>query len=105
MGRAESSRASLEGASGNLHYREAGRLRLCRQRWGPLLLPSTVFSPTTVSQGRSAVSFTAPIQLPGLTLDPQWFRRSVFYEVMIRSFLDSNGDGAGDLAGLVSKLD
>jgi maltose alpha-D-glucosyltransferase/alpha-amylase len=51
------------------------------------------------------VSFTAPIQLPGLTLDPQWYRRSVFYEVMVRSFVDSNGDGSGDLAGLVSKLD
>ncbi|RFA13049.1 maltose alpha-D-glucosyltransferase [Subtercola boreus] len=51
------------------------------------------------------MSFTAPIQLPGLTLDPQWYRRSVFYEVMIRSFVDGNGDGSGDLAGLVSKLD
>ena len=51
------------------------------------------------------MSFTAPIQLPGLTLDPQWHRRSVFYEVLVRSFLDSNGDGAGDLQGLVSKLD
>jgi len=51
------------------------------------------------------VSFTAPITLPGLTLDPQWYRRSVFYEVMVRSFVDSNGDGSGDLAGLTSKLD
>ncbi len=51
------------------------------------------------------MSFTAPIQLPGLTLDPQWYRRSVFYEVMVRSFVDSNGDGAGDIAGLASKLD
>jgi maltose alpha-D-glucosyltransferase/alpha-amylase len=51
------------------------------------------------------VSFTAPIQLPGLTLDPQWYRRSVFYEVMVRSFVDSNGDGSGDLQGLLSKLD
>ena len=51
------------------------------------------------------MSFTAPIQLPGLTLDPQWYRRSVFYEVMVRSFLDSNGDGSGDLQGLLSKLD
>jgi maltose alpha-D-glucosyltransferase/alpha-amylase len=51
------------------------------------------------------VSFTAPIQLPGLTLDPQWYRRSVFYEVMVRSFVDSNGDGTGDLAGLISRLD
>jgi len=51
------------------------------------------------------VNFTAPITLPGLTLDPQWHRRSVFYEVMVRSFVDSNGDGTGDLAGLISKLD
>jgi len=51
------------------------------------------------------VTFTAPIQLPGLALDTQWYRRAVFYEVMVRSFYDSNGDGSGDLAGLVSKLD
>ncbi|HEY5224849.1 MAG TPA: maltose alpha-D-glucosyltransferase [Microbacteriaceae bacterium] len=51
------------------------------------------------------MSFTAPIQLPGLTLDPHWYRRAVFYEVMVRSFVDSNGDGAGDLQGLASKLD
>ena len=51
------------------------------------------------------MSFTAPIQLPGLALDPQWYRRSVFYEVMVRSFVDSNGDGTGDLGGLISKLD
>ena len=51
------------------------------------------------------MGFTAPIQLPGLTLDPQWYRRSVFYEVMVRSFVDSNGDGSGDLQGLISKLD
>ena len=51
------------------------------------------------------MTFTAPIQLPGLALDTQWYRRAVFYEVMVRSFYDSNGDGSGDLAGLVSKLD
>lgn len=51
------------------------------------------------------MSFTAPITLPGLHLDPQWYRRSVFYEVMVRSFVDSNGDGTGDLGGLIGKLD
>ncbi|HEV7949271.1 MAG TPA: maltose alpha-D-glucosyltransferase [Glaciihabitans sp.] len=51
------------------------------------------------------MTFTAPIQLPGLALDPQWYRRSVFYEVMVRSFVDSNGDGSGDLSGLISRLD
>ena len=51
------------------------------------------------------MTFTAPITLPGLALDPQWYRRAVFYEVMVRSFVDSNGDGSGDLGGLISKLD
>ena len=51
------------------------------------------------------MTFTAPITLPGLTLDPQWYRRAVFYEVMVRSFVDSNGDGSGDLGGLIAKLD
>ncbi len=53
----------------------------------------------------AAVSFTAPIQLPGLALDPHWYKSAVFYEVMVRSFVDSNGDGAGDLSGLISRLD
>ena len=51
------------------------------------------------------MSFTAPITLPGLALNPHWYRRSVFYEVMVRSFVDSNGDGTGDLGGLIAKLD
>ncbi|HEY6098060.1 MAG TPA: alpha-amylase family glycosyl hydrolase [Anaeromyxobacter sp.] len=34
-----------------------------------------------------------------------WWKDAVFYEVFVRSFKDSNGDGKGDLAGLVEKLD
>lgn len=34
-----------------------------------------------------------------------WFRDAVFYEVFVRSFFDSNGDGLGDLNGLIAKLD
>ena len=37
--------------------------------------------------------------------DPIWYKRAVFYEVLIRGFADSNGDGTGDLRGLTSKLD
>jgi maltose alpha-D-glucosyltransferase / alpha-amylase len=37
--------------------------------------------------------------------DPEWFKRAVFYEVLVRSFFDSNADGIGDLAGLTQKLD
>ncbi len=34
-----------------------------------------------------------------------WANGAVFYEVFVRSFQDSNGDGKGDLPGLISKLD
>ncbi len=51
------------------------------------------------------MTFSAPITLPGLALDPLWYRRAVFYEVMVRSFVDSNGDGTGDMSGLISRLD
>jgi maltose alpha-D-glucosyltransferase/alpha-amylase len=37
--------------------------------------------------------------------DPDWFKRAVFYEVLVRSFFDSNADGIGDLPGLTQKLD
>ncbi|WP_233188147.1 maltose alpha-D-glucosyltransferase [Actinomyces qiguomingii] len=42
---------------------------------------------------------------PGLRPDPDWFRTAVFYEALLRSFADSNGDGVGDFRGLASRLD
>ena len=37
--------------------------------------------------------------------DPDWYKRAVFYEVLVRGFQDSNGDGTGDVRGLTSRLD
>ncbi|MDU0968300.1 MAG: maltose alpha-D-glucosyltransferase [Actinomycetaceae bacterium] len=37
--------------------------------------------------------------------DPNWYRTAVFYEVLLASFADANGDGVGDFKGLESKLD
>jgi maltose alpha-D-glucosyltransferase / alpha-amylase len=37
--------------------------------------------------------------------DEAWFRSAVFYEVAVRAFYDSNGDGIGDLGGVTEKLD
>jgi alpha-glucosidase len=35
---------------------------------------------------------------------PSWWRDAVFYEIYVRSFADSNGDGVGDLPGIRSRL-
>src|SRR5690554_6338109 len=37
--------------------------------------------------------------------DTDWYRRAIFYEVLVRGFNDSNGDGTGDLRGITEKLD
>jgi maltose alpha-D-glucosyltransferase/alpha-amylase len=34
-----------------------------------------------------------------------WYKNAVFYEVYLRAFFDSNGDGHGDLCGLMERLD
>ncbi|TKV47219.1 hypothetical protein C1I58_13510 [Bacillus sp. PIC28] len=38
-------------------------------------------------------------------MEKQWWKESVVYQIYPRSFMDSNGDGIGDLQGIISKLD
>ena len=54
------------------------------------------------------VSCTRPAQQAVTASDsaePDWARGAVCYEIFVRSFFDSNGDGIGDFNGLTSKLD
>ena len=37
--------------------------------------------------------------------DAAWWKNAVFYQIFVRSYSDSNGDGIGDLKGLTQKLD
>jgi maltose alpha-D-glucosyltransferase/alpha-amylase len=38
-------------------------------------------------------------------VDNLWYKRAVFYEVLVRAFHDHDGNGTGDLRGLTRKLD
>ena len=38
-------------------------------------------------------------------MDERWYKRAVVYSVEVDAFQDSNGDGVGDLRGLISRLD
>ena len=37
--------------------------------------------------------------------DPLWYKDAVIYELHVKTFADSDGDGIGDFRGLIEKLD
>ncbi|MFC6713698.1 alpha-amylase family glycosyl hydrolase [Branchiibius cervicis] len=43
--------------------------------------------------------------LTSVPTDPHWWRTAVIYQIYPRSFADGNGDGIGDLAGVIARLD
>jgi maltose alpha-D-glucosyltransferase/alpha-amylase len=45
------------------------------------------------------------VKKPCSATDPLWYKDAVIYEIHVRAFADSNGDGIGDFQGLISKLD
>ena len=50
---------------------------------------------------------TTPLEVTALkgADDALWYKDAVIYQVHVKAFFDSNGDGIGDFAGLCSKLD
>ena len=42
---------------------------------------------------------------PASATDPLWYKDAIIYELHVRAFADSNGDGIGDFPGLLARLD
>jgi maltose alpha-D-glucosyltransferase / alpha-amylase len=59
---------------------------------------------TTATLQRRPARRPARLSAPSAP-DPLWYKDAVIYEVHVRAFRDSNGDGKGDFVGLTSKLD
>jgi maltose alpha-D-glucosyltransferase/alpha-amylase len=66
---------------------------------------------TAVGPGRGSVGNEETVSRRGRNSVPLseggrlWYKDAVIYEVPVRAFRDSNGDGVGDFKGLVGKLD
>jgi len=66
-----------------------------------------LLAPLLAAGACAPVSPPAPAPVagaPGATA-PAWARAGVCYEIFVRSFADSDGDGVGDLNGVIAKLD
>jgi glycosidase len=86
--------------------------------------PTVFVSPTAAPTTAPTATPLPPTPAPGQPTEPQvispagqdgalvagtsgqpWWNDTTFYEIFVRSFFDSDGDGAGDLNGLIGKLD
>ncbi|MBA3605027.1 MAG: maltose alpha-D-glucosyltransferase, partial [Acidimicrobiia bacterium] len=56
-----------------------------------------------MSRGQRAAQAAAPSAT--IAGPPDWYRDAVIYELHVRAFADSNGDGVGDFTGLTQRLD
>ena len=50
----------------------------------------------------TAQTITGKYEIPTM---PDWAKNAVFYQIYPQTFCDSDGDGIGDLQGIISKLD
>ncbi len=86
---------------------------MIRRTWLLLLVLLVACSPRTSTPTATPPASSPTAPPPSPTTPPPtpppvpaaWWHDDVFYELFVRSFADSDGDGNGDLQGLMARLD
>ena len=68
----------------------------------PIMKKIILLCMATLSLVASAQTITGKYEIPKV---PEWAKNAVFYQIYPQTFCDSDGDGIGDLQGIISKLD
>jgi len=84
----------------------AGCSRPAQPAGAPSAVPAAAAQPSSAAApAAEATNEPAPAANDQTEVQSAWWNDAVFYEVFVRSFQDSDGDGIGDLQGLIDRLD
>ena len=70
-----------------------------------VILSACLPAPAVLPTSTKLPPATNPTLQPTALAPIPWWKKAVFYEIFVRSFNDSNGDGIGDFNGITEKLD
>src|SRR5262245_34284409 len=72
-----------------------------------LLLATILAACATATEAPPPTATSAPAATPTqeAVAGSPWWNQTVFYEIFVRSFRDSDGDGIGDFNGITEKLE
>src|SRR6185436_13218189 len=91
--------------AGRINRPCAGRIRYCGRRADRRDLFVDSEPACASGSARWQASARAGGSRTLMTADPLWYKDAIIYQLHVKTFADSNGDGIGDFRGLTSRLD
>ena len=79
-------------------------MKIAKRFLAMLLVVASIFSLCACGMTKEEKAYKEEVE-NAVGIYPKWAETTVFYEIFVRSFADSNGDGIGDFKGIEENLD